>query len=350
MAVSFIVVGFIVLIVLVIRFIQPELIYSVRQALVEVRTNKAFLDWQEGRSSAAAAFSRQLIKDVRYETREYDEEHVLWRVNKIRELYRLLDPRRKSVGSHTASRDRVCIVELAEMLKNIGMHVTPRVEYAGAVVGADGLLTFLANSVRESENFPVLENDAEIQSWFSEHPISIEQTVEILIAAVSALAYRQSAMGRNNGSNSDTVNGDWTAIIKLEKRIRWLVRRKYADAYNDAHAAHIRMHELLGDEEYQDCVRRMQSSRPPSGSIAIEFSDFLDMKQLTTLILAEWPLFSEVFSDKDWLKSRVDYLLPIRSSIAQRQAVNHEIGPQAVHYCRDLEKKIDEYIAKRLSM
>ena len=49
MGIFFIAIGFAILIALILRFIQPELIYSVRQALIKSRTNKLFLDQDAGR-------------------------------------------------------------------------------------------------------------------------------------------------------------------------------------------------------------------------------------------------------------------------------------------------------------
>src|SRR6266498_4448496 len=81
---------------LVLRFIQPELIYGLRRGLVMVSTNKAFIDKIAGRSNVEDVFRQLLMREARYETRTYDEIFILQdRIVKISELYRLLDLRRR---------------------------------------------------------------------------------------------------------------------------------------------------------------------------------------------------------------------------------------------------------------
>src|SRR5262245_32824597 len=77
------------LVLMLARFTQPEMLYAVRHALVQVKTKKAFLDYYANRFTSASRFPDLLGDDLRYETRDSDEEDVLRRVDKIRELYRV---------------------------------------------------------------------------------------------------------------------------------------------------------------------------------------------------------------------------------------------------------------------
>ena len=181
-----------ILLGLFLRFIQPELIYSVRNALIRIKANKAFLDAQAQRRNRSYLFPRLLVQDFRYESLDYDEQYVLIRVMKIRELYRVLDLRRDSVnGLPKERKPQVCIIELANMLGNLGKHVSPEVRFKDHTIGANAILTFIGNEIRKSKNLPAFQDDAEVARWFTEFPITIEQTIEIMISAVFGLAYRQ---------------------------------------------------------------------------------------------------------------------------------------------------------------
>ena len=129
---------------------------SVRHALVKIRTNKVFLDYDANRFISAHVFPDLLMKDFRYETRYYDEAYVLQRVMKIRELYRILDVRRP-VPAGRPSRERkpqVCIIELASLLGNLGRHVTPDRKFTYTTIDASTILTSIANKIREKVNEP----------------------------------------------------------------------------------------------------------------------------------------------------------------------------------------------------
>lgn len=181
------------LLALIIRFIQPELIYTIRQTIVKVKTNKAFLDYDANRFNTANTFPDLLMKDFRYETRDYDEKYVLQRVMKIRELYRILDLRRPAVPGLTRERKpQVCIIELASLLGNLARHITPDLKFSYSTVGAQDLLAFIGNQIiTKHPGQSPLKNEKEVEEWFAEHPVSIEQVIEILNTAVFGLAYRQ---------------------------------------------------------------------------------------------------------------------------------------------------------------
>ncbi len=197
----------IILLFLIFRFIQPELIYIVRGALHKVKSRKLVLDSTAYRFTSAKEFPDLLGDDLRYETHNYDEKYIFNRVHKIKKLYRIL-VRRPPVFRSKKHKPQACIVELAGMLENLGRHVLPDQKFSYPTVHAASLLAFIGNEMRrQSTSLPPLVDVAdikdlfmtdpirveyEIKNWFTTNPISIEQVIEILIAAVYGMAYRQS--------------------------------------------------------------------------------------------------------------------------------------------------------------
>ena len=220
---------FFVLLALVLRFVQPELIYSFREVLVRTGMNKVHLDDDEGRAGLSPRYHELLIKDLRFETLGHDSAYALKRVNKIRELYSTLDLERfDDLNVKQELRPHVCIVELASLLKNLGEHMTPEKHIRYPTVKADQILKLIANEIKGIEDAKAaaeaaakpgtgvatasspngtgpLKTNSAVERWFRENPMSIEQTSEILIAAVFGLAFRQktadtSELHRNNGN------------------------------------------------------------------------------------------------------------------------------------------------------
>ena len=204
-----------VLLLLFMRFVQPELIYSFRQILVKIGMNKVYLDQDAGRSDLSARYQELLIKDLRFETVGYDSSYALKRINKIRELYSTLDwHRSEDFSINKERRPQVCILELVSLLKNLGEHIRPQRDYDYPTVKADAILKLIANEIRliqssrqnDQSGEPLkLGSDKEVEEWFMENPMSIEQTIEVLIAAVFGLAYRQKIVevyeSRKEGGN-----------------------------------------------------------------------------------------------------------------------------------------------------
>ena len=346
MIIVLIVVGIVVLMALVLRFIQPELIYGFRQALITVRTNKVFLDQEAGRPHADRTFLDLILTDLRYETRYYDERYVLQRITKVRELSRMLDSKRNGLAKGSVPRDGICIIELSNMLKNLGENLIPGLQYAGATVDASTLLAFIGNRMREKEGLGQFKKEREVEEWFSTHPVSIDQTVEILIAAAFALAYRQRWLKSSSAASlSSRALDHWPAIIKVEKRLRWLVRREYDKARDGASLVHQRIEEVLGSKEYHACVQRMRQSRS-DGSLSADFFDFLYMKQISKLLFAEWDMSQQIFDDKEWLNVRIEKIIHIRNETVHLRYVSNEEGKLASEYCAGIERKIDEYLKR----
>src|SRR5579872_145963 len=146
---------------LILRFVQPELIYGLRKMLLKVQANKLFLDREEGRWGGNAIFQDILVKDFRYEALDLDQENVFRRINKIRELYRLLDSRRPLGGEGAAGNQQpeVCIIELAAVLGSLGRQIVPLVEYHQPIISGRGILTHIANEIRKTQLEEPLPND-----------------------------------------------------------------------------------------------------------------------------------------------------------------------------------------------
>ncbi|MEA2174589.1 MAG: hypothetical protein QOD00_2181, partial [Blastocatellia bacterium] len=197
----FVIISAILLLFLILRFINPELIYIVRHALIQVRSAKAFLDNYENRFTHVNAFPDLLGEDLRYETRVYDEEYVLKRVDKIRELYRVLI-RKPSLFSKRERKPQICIVELANLLGNLGRHMTPDKKFSYSIIDAPTLLTFIGSEIQKRDGKPPLQNIEEVEAWLKANPISIEQVTEILIASVFGLAYRKRVQDENQKQKS----------------------------------------------------------------------------------------------------------------------------------------------------
>lgn len=180
-----------VLLALIARFIQPEMIYVVRYALNQIKTTKAFLDYYDNRFTSSSTFPDRLGDDLRFETRDSDEEDVLTRVDKIREIYRVEIWKHTVPGVKKHGKPQICIVELAGMLVNLGRDVKPEERFRHATIDADLLLKFICDEVRVKSGEPPLGDTSQVEEWLTNHPISIEQVIEILISAIFAMSYRQ---------------------------------------------------------------------------------------------------------------------------------------------------------------
>ncbi|HLM57379.1 MAG TPA: hypothetical protein VK422_14795 [Pyrinomonadaceae bacterium] len=196
-----------VLILLIVRFVQPKLIYAIRQAVVNIMTNRAFLDADEESEEAGEAFRELLAHDRRIEAYDYDEKYVTVRVHKIRQLYRILI-RKPPHPSAKARKPQECIVELADLVGNLGWHVTPDKKFNyHSTVEASAILAFIRDQIEKGVHRLGTREADEVDDWFVSHPISIEQAIEILNAAVFALAYRQSVQGASAGPCDDRPAG-----------------------------------------------------------------------------------------------------------------------------------------------
>jgi hypothetical protein len=184
--------------VLVLRFVQPEAIYAVREQLVEIGINRVWLEQDAGLGrDHNTRYNELRLKALRYETLGHTAEYALDRASKIRELYSGMGSRRAKdmpdLGSEM--RPQVCIIELGNLLRNMGEHLEPMLEYDYRTIKADAILGFIVREMCADEKAAGIEEQmpqhpSEVVKWFQSRPMSIEQTIEILLAAVHGLAYR----------------------------------------------------------------------------------------------------------------------------------------------------------------
>jgi len=185
----------IVLVFLFLRFVQPELIYSVREALVKIGMNKVLLDEEAGRSgNHNAKYYKLLIKKLQYETVGDSYHYAFDRVSKLRELYNALSVQREELkGVNVERKPQICIAELANLLHISAKQIVPTKEYKHKTVKADALLRLIIEQIRETDSQQAPLSDKDVEAWYLLHPISVEQVIEIQIAAVLGLAYRHKA-------------------------------------------------------------------------------------------------------------------------------------------------------------
>lgn len=184
-----------ILIFLFLRFVQPELIYGIRETLVKIGMNKVLLDDEAGRpGNHNRKYFNLLIKRLQYETAGNNYNYVFDRVSKLRELYNTLSIQREELEDiHVERKPQICIAELANLLGALSKQITPAKEFNHHTVKADSILRLVIEGVGEHKPGQPPLSDKEVEEWFIRHPISIEQVIEIQIAAVLGLAYRQKA-------------------------------------------------------------------------------------------------------------------------------------------------------------
>lgn len=332
---------------LIIRFVQPNLIYSVRQGLVMVRANKAFLDKMAGRSDASPEFLQLLMHEARWENRDNDENEILERVIKIKELYRILDLRRPVLEKfRKEQKPQVCIVELASLLSNLGGRIKPNVEHNHTIINDSAILKFIGNQIRLAQGEKNFAHDEDVDEWFIENPISIEQVIEIMIAAVVGLAHRQQAAQEERHYQEHgeiSFINSWDAIKKLEKRMRVLLRSELQKKYKAEEEVHEKIKEALGEVSYNECLKNMENTRHRSPQIAIDFLDFLYLGQLETLFFKEWIIFHNVFPRKEWLKNRFEKVIQVRNELAHNRDVAESDQALVIGYCSEIINRVENY-------
>jgi hypothetical protein len=198
-----IIVALFLLSILVLRFVQPEIIYIVREQLIKVGISRVVLEQEANRGKDHnERYNELTLKEFRYETLGHTAEYALDRAGKIRELYSVMDAKRAEEMPELEAerRPQICIVELANLLHNMGWRLTPRIREEYKTIKADAILRFIAlqicaeggeEAAAGQQNAPQpLEQPSDVVEWFQKNPISIEQAVEILLAAVHSLAYR----------------------------------------------------------------------------------------------------------------------------------------------------------------
>lgn len=183
-------VGAMMLVLMILRFVQPELVYWLRKAFAGVRRNMLFLRRDEDKDFDNTEYIEIYLNDLRPEGVPGSCREVLARVTKIRELYSLLDLNRVRVRElPVAHRSNICIVELANMVSALAKNLEPSPRVSHRISKADQLLRLLAGE-RGDRSFGKNTGEEEIAEHYQTIPISIEQINEILIAAIYGMAYR----------------------------------------------------------------------------------------------------------------------------------------------------------------
>lgn len=181
------------LILITIRFVYPELIYSIRRASVEVDTNRAFFEYDKKNPKASELFNKAQIKDIRFEVSTPDDEGLRSRIANIKKLYHLA--RRDEEASETPKE---CLIELANLLAYHGTHLKPDPEVRHPLCVDNELLELLARAIVSKEQFDDASTPVDVQSWFEHHPVSIEQILEMLSAILHTLAYRDTYLKKKD--------------------------------------------------------------------------------------------------------------------------------------------------------
>lgn len=183
-----VVLGIICFIFLILRFFQPELIYTLRQAVVKVEISKAFLEKEAEKEGYLERYHRALAKDFRSESRRHDKRYIYQRLQKVKELYNLQEAINEEKNYQT------CIVELSNLLSNIAQNLTLKKDYKYHLTYASEILKFLKEEriAKDNTNIRTVDANASIEEWFAANPISVEQSVEILVAIINALLIRES--------------------------------------------------------------------------------------------------------------------------------------------------------------
>lgn len=176
---------------LVIRFVQPEVIYSVRRAVVQAEVNYLWLRKGARKQTDGHRFAVLLTHESRFETQLALPEYAMHRLGKLRELYHLFDPRRTDIVLRPGERrPEICLVELGNLLGTLARDLQARPELTYPLVTADDILAMVANATRTAHGEPPIPAEQLKSDWFASHPMSIEQALEIGIAAVVGLAQR----------------------------------------------------------------------------------------------------------------------------------------------------------------
>ena len=163
--------------------------------------------------------------------------------------------------------------------------VKPNVENNRAVIPSGSLLRYIGKTVRYAEGEVGELTEQDLGSWYIGNPISMEQIIEILIAVVEGVSFRlQAEEEAATQVRRDSSIGD--RIMRLERKLRGLVRAKYLATYQMSRPED-RIKEMLGPREYEQCTHRMEKARA-NVDVNVDFLDFLYVRHLQQLIVAEY--------------------------------------------------------------
>jgi len=187
----------VLLLIVLVRFVQPELFYWLRDELTQVRAVRLGVYRRamsrgdlETNDRMQAWIDREaleiMVQDLRPERSWASTDGMFKRCLKIRELYRAirtgLSEDHKRVGRMSAT---LCIVELSAMVSCAAREIEPNLGYTPSLLSAEDVLRLVTSSRGEKD---LAEND--LREALMQNPISIEEVIEIQIACVYALLYR----------------------------------------------------------------------------------------------------------------------------------------------------------------
>jgi hypothetical protein len=165
-----------------------------------------------------------------------------------------------------------------------------------------------------------------------------------MLAAVVGLAHRQQAAKADASLSTRTDPLDvWTEIKKLEKRLRLLVRFQLQEKYNTEDIIYNRVRESLGEETYNECLRKMEKVRKQAPGVALDFLEFVYLGQLQALIFKEWGTFRLIFKEKSWLNRQVEKIIQVRNEEAHNRRVSADDKKIVIGYCSEIRKRIENY-------
>ncbi len=317
---------------MLLRFVQPKLLYGVRRVLRQIRLKRAALEYDAGRSTAGPELYEWLARDGRPETTEARPEDALRRAYKLRELYQLLGQAQSGIGTGDT---RVCVSELSDIVRNLVDSVTPNIEYSRRTVYSGGILRHIATCVK-SDDDPRQLTDETLGQWYLANPVSIEQIVELLVAAVQGLSFRILADEKKGGSAEPIMLANHLAT--LEVRLRQIIEIRYRLQFPTAHPED-RIREKLGEKEFRRCSERRDRAIR-DGDMSAEILSFLNLKQILDMILGDWPLFQSVFPDREVFISTTERIRSARNSIFHARQIAQEEEAAVLASCGEIIQQI----------
>ena len=174
------------LLFLVVRFVHPDIIYSVRNYLAQAKTTRAFRRKYEGTKDRD--FARSLIIDLRPEGYPKDTSDILGRIMKIRQIYHTLDHKRSELHDlPQAKKAYYCITELSNILMFLAEDLEPRPDLQAKTITADDILSGLLAQITGKINLA----HSDVEEMLRSAPMTIEQISEMLIACIHAILFRK---------------------------------------------------------------------------------------------------------------------------------------------------------------
>jgi len=194
--------GIAALIFLFIRLFMPDFIYVLRSKVLLMRSWRHSYEAEADPNTPNDVQYKIQIADIRVEAAMQDHSYTLKRVEKIRELYHAISILLKKKNISKKGLDpQLCIIEAANLVSKLAERLDPIPDQDDRrTVDAYNLLLFIYKNHQptQDQNAPQRprivskEEMKELEDWFSDknHLISIEQTTELLLAAVFGLVYR----------------------------------------------------------------------------------------------------------------------------------------------------------------